>query len=136
MGSLHVLSLRGKGTARQLGQLCVAWSGLAGLSAAARTRPKGELTQWLQPSAAFSVPVLGRTTLGRQFPKGPWEEECPLGIPAPGELLALHSFGSFSATDVARSRQHVPNRTVSSTVPPRYGEHTHEDTFYVLAAVF
>jgi hypothetical protein len=45
----------------------------------------------------------------------------PLDNPAQGEVPVLHSFGSFTATDVARSRQFVPNSTVSSTVPPLQG---------------
>ena len=57
-------------------------------------------------------------------PRGPRESKFdPLDNPAQGEVPVLHSFGSFTATDVARSRQIVPNSTVSSTVPPRKGEH-------------
>ena len=72
-----------------------------------------------------SVPVLVLsrwTTVGEHFPKGTEGEKFdPLDNPAQGEVPVLHSFGSFTATDVARSRQFVPNSTVSSTVPPLQG---------------
>ena len=59
----------------------------------------------------------------RALPQGDRGNNLTPGNPAQGEVPVIHSFGSSTATDVARSRQSVPNSAVSSTASPRKGEH-------------